>query len=85
MKGFIVKVLFVSLFFIGLGGLVEKVGLFFKPPEKTVSEIRIIKLKTADQTIIRRVQLKNSDDCRFKIGPVLPSQSEMIWSEKAEQ
>ena len=40
MKSFIVSVLCVSVFFIGLGSLVDKVGATFKSDEKALELVR---------------------------------------------
>lgn len=56
MKRFIVSILCVSTFFIGLGGLVDSVGAKFKSDEKALEILRLARLAVGGEANIKSVQ-----------------------------
>ncbi|MEO6590168.1 MAG: hypothetical protein ABIP06_12780 [Pyrinomonadaceae bacterium] len=56
MKKFIITVLCVSTFFIGLGGLVDKVGANFKSDEKAVQIIKLARIAIGGDANIEKVR-----------------------------
>jgi hypothetical protein len=56
MKRFITSILFVSIFFIGLGSLVEKAGAKFKSDEKALELIRAARAAIGGESAIKSVQ-----------------------------
>ncbi len=56
MKKFIIMVLCVSTFFIGLGGLVDKAGAKFKSDERALEIIRLARIAIGDDANINNVR-----------------------------
>ncbi len=56
MKKFIVMILCVSTFFVGLGGLVERVGARFKSDERALEIMRLARQAIGGETNIKSVQ-----------------------------
>src|SRR5688500_833501 len=78
MRRFIVSILFVTTFCIGLGALVEQVGARFKSDEKALALIRQARLAIGgDQSIagVRSMIIKGSTTHTFKIDGAVRSES----------
>ena len=78
MKRFIVSVLSVSVFFLGLGTLVEKVGARFKSDEKALELIRAAKTAIGGDNAIAGIQsmrIKGTTTHTFKVDGTERSES----------
>jgi hypothetical protein len=93
MRAFLTRVFLVVVLFTGLGGIAEKVGLYFQPEKKEVinlakfpaPEVKIVKLDQPRQIVIRQFRSEDSADCQINIGPVLPNQFEQKFDLQLNQ
>ena len=56
MKKFIISILCVAVFFIGLGGLIQETGARFKSDERSLSLIRQAQIAIGGETAVRNVR-----------------------------
>ena len=84
MKAFIFRVFVVVVFLIGLGGVAEKISLFFQPQEREFiklaefrsPDLKVVRLNGPQKIVVRRFQIDNPDHCQVKIGATKPGQFE---------
>ena len=97
MKAFMMRVFLVVVFCIGLGGIAEKVGLYFEPEENELitlreippPDIKVVRMNQPRKIIVRSFHTEGARDCRMKIGPMMPIQVErpadFVLEEKISQ
>ncbi len=86
MKKFMIRILFISMFFIGLGAITEKIGWLFFSHETAMEKnsltiegarpnVKIIKVNSPKQITVRHFEfesLKPSDHCPLQMGIIFP-------------